>query len=283
MKNPDQTGMHKLPQASQWIRAILRYRSEHPALLRVLDIVERLQDRPYRANSLLLGEPGTGKEGLARALHALMHVEDAPFIEVAIGGRGPRETADELFGRGDAPGLIEHANGGTLYIDEVATLSREIQARLLAAIRGRVRREGDSVERTVHVTIVASTDHDLLRAVKDGGFRHDLYWRLARIVLTLPPLRERRSDIARLAVWIGSRILEKSGSPKRLALEEDREPGTVVMSREAAETLCQYEWPGNFRELDAVLERAMLLYSDGKRLTRENIDAALMRPDGGPA
>jgi DNA-binding NtrC family response regulator len=273
-------GLHRLPQASQWIRTILRYRSDHPALVHVLDTVERLQDRPYRTNVLLLGEPGTGKEGLARALHALMHADDAPFVEVALGGREPREAAAELFGERDRPGLIEEANGGTLYVDEVATLSREIQARLLAAMRGHVRREGDRDEREVKINVVASTDHDLAVFVGEGRFRHDLYWRLARIVLTLPPLRERRADIGRLAVWIGTRVLQKNASPHRLALESEAESDTVVLTRGAEEALIAYDWPGNFRELDAVLERALMLYARDGRVEREHVLAALGR--GGP-
>src|SRR5258708_5171230 len=107
----DPSGLNRLPNASQWIRTILRYRSDHPALIRVLDVVERLQDHPYRTNALLLGEPGTGKEGLARALHALMHADDAPFVEVALGGRDGSEAALEMFGSADVAGLVERADG----------------------------------------------------------------------------------------------------------------------------------------------------------------------------
>jgi two-component system response regulator PilR (NtrC family) len=280
--NAEHTGLHHLPHASQWIRTILRYRSEHPALVRVLDVIERLQDRPYRTNVLILGEPGTGKEGLARAVHALMHPGDAPFVEVSLGGRDLREAAEELFGTPEAPGLIEQAHGGTLYLDEVATLSREIQARLLGAIRGRVRRQGERSERPVDVVVVGSTDHDLPAEVTAGRFRHDLYWRLARVVLSLPPLRERRADVARLAVWIGSRVLQKVDRHARLALEGEAEPGAVVLTRGAAEALAEYEWPGNLRELDAVLERALLLYRERERVERAHVVAALAGPQGLP-
>jgi DNA-binding NtrC family response regulator len=280
--DPEHTGLHRLPNASQWIRTILRYRSDHAALVRVLDVVERLQDRPYRTNVVILGEPGTGKEGLARALHALMHTEDAPFIEVSLGGRDPREALEELFGTADGPGLVEQARGGTLYLDEIATLSREIQARLLAAIRGRVRREGERHERPADVVIIGSTDHDLPAEVAAGRFRHDLYWRLARLVLTLPPLRERREDVARLAVWIGSRVLQKTDRHARLALEGESDPGAVVLSRGAADALTGYDWPGNFRELDAVLERALMLYRQRDRVEREDILAALSGPTEAP-
>ncbi|MEI8254758.1 MAG: sigma 54-interacting transcriptional regulator [Deltaproteobacteria bacterium] len=273
----DSTENHRLPLASQWIRTIQRYRSDHPDLVRVLDVVERLQDRPYCTQALLLGEPGTGKEGLGRALHALMHAEDAPFVEASLGGRESPDVLPELFGHGVTPGIIERADGGTLYLDEVATLSRGVQARLLAAIRGRVRREGELVDRPVSVTIIGATDHDLLAEVIAGRFRHDLYWRLARLVLTLPPLRERRADIGRLAVWIGSRVLQKYGRTQRLAREVDSESDTIVLSREAEEVLVAHDWPGNIRELDAVLERTLLLYGDGPRVEREHVVAAIGR------
>ncbi len=275
--NADSTEIHRLPLASQWIRTIQRYQSDHVDLVRVLDIVERLQDRPYRTQALLLGEAGTGKEGLARALHALMHAEDAPFVEASLGGCDPADVIPELFGRGETPGIIERAQGGTLYLDEVATLPRSVQARLLAAIRGRVRREGEPADRPVSVTVIGSTDHDLLAEVAAGRFRHDLYWRLARLILTLPPLRERRADIARLAVWIGSRVLQKHGRTQRLAREDDHESDTIVLSREAEDALVDHDWPGNMRELDAVLERALLLYGDGARVEREHVIAAIGR------
>ncbi len=266
--------------ADQWIRTILRYRSKHPALVRVLDVVERLMERPYRTNALLLGPAGSGKEGLARAIHALMHAErdGAAFIEVSLAGRELHEVLAELCGDASGPGQIERADGGTLYIDEIGTLGREVQARVLAAVRGRVRREGERDERRVSVAVVASTDVDIEREVVAGRFRHDLYWRIARIVLTLPPLAERQADIARTAVWIGNRVLEKLGVDRALSIEGEHDRGDIVLSPEAVAALTEYDWPGNFRELDAVLERALALYRTGDRVTGQDVRAALGLP-----
>ncbi|MCC7542985.1 MAG: sigma-54-dependent Fis family transcriptional regulator [Deltaproteobacteria bacterium] len=258
--------------SSQWIRAMLRYRSDHPALLHVLDTLERLLDRPYRTNVVLLGEAGTGKEGLARALHAAMSAgADSPFVEVRSGSRDPAALAHELFGAGDRPGAAERAHRGTLYLDEVATLAPEIQARLADLLHGTVEREGDLEPRSVDLRIVASTDHDLRGLVASGRFRHDLFHRLARIELLIPPLRERRADIPRTALWIGNRILERAGVRARLVLEGDDHDDSgelrpIELTADAAAFLAAQPWPGNFRGLEITLERALLLYLDGDRL-----------------
>jgi transcriptional regulator with GAF, ATPase, and Fis domain len=151
-------------------------------------------------------------------------------------------------------------------------------------VRGHAKRDADDTIRPVSVVIVASTDHDLYGAVASGAFRNDLYWRLARIELLLPPLRERRADVVRTAMWIGNRVLAKLGDgDARLALEGEEEPGAIVLTRGAAEALEAHEWPGNFRELDAVLERALGLYRAGSaRIERAHIAAALARPECAP-
>lgn len=264
----------------QWIGAVMRYRAEHPASARILDTLDRLLDRPYRTNALLTGEPGTGKEGLAKALHAAMHdTPDAPFVEVATRGRNHDELAVELFGSGSRAGAIERAANGTLYLDEVAVLPGEIQARLCDVLRGRFTRRDDPILRTSAVSLVAATDHPDLRAlVRTGVLRHDLFHRLARIELEVPPLRERPGDVPRAAVWIGNRVLDKHGDTRRLALVGEAEPGDVVLMADAAQLLEAHPWPGNFRELDAVLERALMLYLRGNVLGAAEIRAALARP-----
>ncbi|MDP3275009.1 MAG: sigma 54-interacting transcriptional regulator [Deltaproteobacteria bacterium] len=281
MDDEEQTGRHRLPEAGQWMRLLQRHQSEHPALLRVLDVFERLQQRQFRTHVVLYGEQGTGKEGLARALHALMYEYGAPFVSCSLAGLTPSARAAELCGEGDTPGLIERADGGTLYVDQAEPIAPELQSRLLAATRGRVRREGEIEERTVRVTVTLTSERSLADEVQSGRFRHDLYWRLARIELSLPPLRERRADIGRLALWIGSRILQSALRDGRLVAHDELSgPGDVVLESDAIEALEQHDWPGNLRQLDAVLERALLLYrrASSEPLSARHIAQALAGP-----
>ncbi|MBI2894736.1 MAG: sigma-54-dependent Fis family transcriptional regulator [Deltaproteobacteria bacterium] len=257
--------------ASRWIRTILRCDSSHPDLANVLDVIERLGGRPYRTNVLLRGEAGTGKEGLARALHALMHGSRAPFVEVHAVGRADRALA-ELFGAGSRPkkALVDRAEGGTLFFDEVADLPGEVQFRLAELLRARPGAQGGP-------TVVACTERDLGAMVQERRFRHDLYHRIARIVLALPPLRERPGDVRRTVIWIGNRVLGRHGDPRTLEVAGDRTgDATIAVTPGAIEALCAHSWPGNFRELEAVLERALLLYlGDGDELEASHVGRAL--------
>jgi two-component system response regulator AtoC len=287
-----QTGRHRLPDAGQWMRLLQRHQSEHPALLRILDVFERLQDRPYKTNVVIYGEPGTGKEGLARALHALMHDRPVPFVECSLVGRDVGVAAAELCGEPGTEGLIERANGGTLYVDGIVGLAEELQLRLLGAIRGKVKREGEVDERPVRLVVVVAADGDLSEEVQAKRFRSDLFWRLARVELRLPSLSERRADIGRLALWIGTRILNRAGVDGRLMVEpekgdlldagadheslENRSENDVMLTQAALRVLEAHRWPGNLRELDAVLERTLLLYAPKRGVvTEQHVKAAL--------
>ena len=269
-----------LPSLHEWVGIVLQYTGEHASTRRILDTLERLLDRPYRAHAILYGEPGTGKEGLARALHLAMHPNgDSPFVKVPGGKRDPRTLALHLFGASDRPGAIERAEGGTLFIDEVATLPYEVQARLSSALRGRFRRSDDEMPRACSVCVIGTTDHDLLPLIDAGELRHELYYRLSRIELTVPPLRERPSDIARSALWIGNRALRQHGDPRELVASGAKRSSGVELGEDALSALLAHSWPGNFRELDRVMERALMLYCTGDVLTADHIRAAMLPPD----
>jgi Nif-specific regulatory protein len=246
--------------------------SSHPDLAAVLDAIDRLQQRPHRTSVLIRGEAGTGKEGLAHALHDLMCGPTAPFVPVHAVGRED-VIEDELFGAG---GLARTADGGTLFIDEVAELSGEVQWRLAELLRKGTLPAGRKTV-SADVRIIACTEEDLPAMVRAREFRHDLYYRVARLVFTLPPLRERPADVRRSVIWIGNRVLERAGDPRTLQHAADRDNAAAIgLTEDAVAALCRYEWPGNYRELEAVLERALMMYlGDSRDLTAEHVHRAI--------
>lgn len=206
---------------------------------------------------LLLGETGVGKERFARALHEMSPRRDAPFIAVNCAALPDELIESELFGveRGaftganvSRAGKFERADGGTLFLDEVGELPLPAQAKLLRVLQeGEIERLGDERTRKVNVRLVAATNVDLQQAVRDGRFRSDLYYRLNVYPLTIPPLRERVSDIAPLTEAIIERFQSLHG--KRIAGITDK----------AMHALKNHTWPGNVRELENVLERGVIL------------------------
>ena len=272
---PSLASMH--PSAARWIGALIRMASTHPAMTQILDVVERLQDRPYRANCLLLGEPGTGKEGLARALHHLM-ASGTPLVRVDLGGHADDEALSALAG------LAREAEGGMLLIEEVAGLSARLQTALLRLIKGGAgpTPTPDRQKEKARLNVIGLSDRSLAAEVAAGRFRHDLYFAQARIVLTLPPLRERTQDLGSACVWIGNRILRGAGRDRELMSAQEfaratpAERATAVELRDdAVAALARHDWPGNFRELEAVLERALMLYRTTASLGAPDIEAAL--------
>ena len=225
---------------------------------------------------LLTGETGTGKGLLAHAIHAAGPRAAKPFIEVNCTALPATLMEAELFGheRGaftDAkeskPGLVEAAEGGFLFLDEIGDVDLAVQGKLLRAIEERVvRRVGSVRERKVDVRIMAATNRDLERAVGEERFRKDLYFRLAVIVLDVPPLRERGEDVLLLT--------------EHFLREFNAKYGKVVrqLSGAARDLLLSYPWPGNVRELSHVIERAVL-WSRGPTLDVEHL--SLTRPVGG--
>lgn len=222
------------------------------------------QVAPTRSTILIHGESGTGKELVAKAIHAASTRAEAPFVAVNCGNIPPDLLESEIFGhvRGaytgatsSKKGLFEVADGGTLFLDEVATISLEIQAKLLRVIQEReFRRLGGLENIKVDVRIIAATNVDLQDAVRGGAFREDLFYRLNVIAIKVPPLRERSEDIPLLAEHFIRRFVEENG----------RE--TCSLDAGALKVLLDYDWPGNVRELENVIERAVVL-SSGNTIT----------------
>jgi DNA-binding NtrC family response regulator len=269
--------------AARWIGALIRMTSPHPAMTAALDVVARLQERPYRTNFVLLGEPGTGKAGLGRALHQLV-CPDGPLVRFDVVGFTDEDALAVLTGDGKRRGAGEAAAGGTLMIGETAGLGPRTQAALIRLLKtGRIHpRSADDVPGVrKRVCAIAMSDHDLWGEVRAGRFRHDLYWRLARVVLKLPPLRERKQDIGPAAIWMGNRILRDAGQPFELVTSEELErlpagerAKALELKRDAVAALAEQEWPGNLRELETVLERALLMYREGSAIDAKAVRAA---------
>ena len=223
-----------------------------PAMQQIFRLVELL--RGNDAAVLIGGESGTGKELVARAIHETSHRSERPFVAVNCAAIPAQLMESELFGhvRGaftgavrDRVGRFEAADGGTLFLDEVGDLPLELQGKLLRAIQQRAfERVGENRTRTVDVRVIAATNKDLGRAVAEGRFRDDLYYRLRVIPLTVPPLRHRREDIPLLLQHFLGRIGQRHGRALRLS------PG-------ASRVLLAYGWPGNVRELENVMEYAI--------------------------
>ena len=221
--------------------------SPHPAMTAALDVVARLQERPYRTNFVLLGEPGTGKAGLARALHQLV-CPDGPLVRFNVVGFTDDDALAVLAGDGKRGGAAAAAAGGTLLIGETAGLGPRTQAALIRLLKtGRVDSEGDEPAREGRAGACARSRCPTTTCwaeVRAGRFRHDLYWRLARIVLKLPPLRERKQDIAPAAIWMGNRILRDAGLPNELVTTEelDRLPPRSRRTRSSSSVTRSRRW-----------------------------------------
>jgi DNA-binding NtrC family response regulator len=225
-----------------------------PVMIELYNEIARVA--PTRSTVLLLGESGTGKELVARAIHQHSHRSAHPFVPVNCGALTETLLEAELFGhvRGsftgatsDRKGLWEEAEGGTLFLDEMGETSPAMQVKLLRALQeGEVRRVGSTRSLRVDTRVIAATNRDLEKEMKDGGFREDLFYRLSVVTLRVPPLRERRSDIPLLA----ARFL-------RVAAENAAKE-TLHLSENTINRLIGYDWPGNVRELESAIEYATL-------------------------
>jgi DNA-binding NtrC family response regulator len=248
-------------------------RGTDPAMARIAETVERVA--PSTATVLLLGETGTGKEVIARAIHAQSQRREQPFIAVNCAVLKGELLESELFGHDKGaftgadrsrPGRVAAASGGTLFLDEIAELSPALQAKLLRLLQEKeYERLGSDRTLGADIRLIAATHRDLPRAIEAGSFRADLYYRLKVISIDIPPLRERPGEILALAEWLLDRhAAESARVPPRL-------------SASVQQALLRHSWPGNVRELSNVMERCVLLAGDIVDLC--DLPEELLRPD----
>jgi DNA-binding NtrC family response regulator len=226
------------------------------------------------ATVLLTGENGTGKEMLARAIHQESPRANGPFVAVSCAALPETLIESELFGheRGaftsalqSRKGRFELANGGTLFLDEIGELSAAVQVKLLRVLQEReFERVGGTRTLTVDIRLIAASNRDLEKEVKESRFRQDLFFRLNVVPLALPPLRERPEDIPLLAAFFAAKSAEKHGQ------------STPELAPELIEVLQEYEWPGNVRELENLIERLVVL-SSGPPLGIEFVPEKMLR------
>ena len=244
-----------------------------PAMRRAMEVVQKVA--PHDSSVLITGASGTGKELVARMIHRESSRSDGQFVPVNCGGVPEQLLESEFFGfvKGaftgadrDKPGLFEAADGGTIFLDEVGELPGALQVKLLRVLQeGEVRRVGATETKRVDVRVISATNRDLEEAVETGDFRKDLYYRLAVVPVHLPSLRARREEVPQLA----THLIERHA--RRLHVDvQGIEP-------DAMEVLLAYPWPGNIRELENVIERALVL-TEGERISLEDLPEAVRRP-----
>jgi two-component system, NtrC family, response regulator AlgB len=232
--------------------------SAHSGMKQILSVARQVAQTD--ANVLILGESGTGKGVVARAIHLWSKRHENGFVTINCPSLSAELLESELFGHNkgsftgaiaSTSGRVSQADGGTLFLDEVGDFPLSLQPKLLRFIQDKeYERIGDPVTRRADVRIVAATNHDLEQMARDGTFRQDLLYRLNVIVVTLPPLRERVDDIAPLAQYFMARFASRYGRPVR------------QIGGDAETALRAYRWPGNIRELQNVMERAVILCAD---------------------
>lgn len=236
---------------------------DSPAMQRLFILISKVAKSD--ASVIISGENGTGKDLAANAIHDLSNRKNKPYIAQYIGNIPNTILESELFGYkkgaftgadSDKIGLFEAVEGGTLFFDEIGDLNPELQAKLLRVLQNKeIKRLGENIIRKVDVRILTATNKDLAAMVREGTFRQDLYFRLNVINIVVPPLRERKSDIPLLI----DHFLKKAESPSEL-----------LLSKSALNKLMNYSWPGNVRQLENILNRALILTTDSM-IEEENI------------
>lgn len=228
---------------------------ESGAMARVRDIIAKVAPTPARV--LIVGPNGSGKELVARSLHAQSDRSGAPYIEVNCAAIPSELIESELFGHEKGSftsaikqhkGKFEQADGGTLFLDEIGDMSLSAQAKVLRVLQeNKLSRVGSDADIKVDVRVIAATNKDLKKEIEEGNFREDLYHRLSVIVIKVPSLDERKSDIPLLVDFFVEQICQETALPRK------------TFSPEAVECLCRRSWKGNIRELRNVVERLLIL------------------------
>ena len=234
---------------------------ESPAIKRVKETIQRVA--PTEARVLITGQPGTGKELVAKWVHHRSNRKDGPLVEVNCAAIPSELIESELFGHEKGSftgatkqriGKFEQAHEGTLFLDEIGDMSLSAQAKVLRALQeSRISRVGGDRSIPVNVRVVAATNKDLLKEIEEGNFREDLYHRISVILIHLPPLKERREDIPIILNHFADRLARRNGV------------GPKSFSADALERMKHYEWRGNVRELHNVVERLLIL-SEGDEI-----------------
>ena len=234
--------------------------AESPAMKRIMDTLPLIAASP--STVLISGDSGTGKEIIARYIHALSKSAEGPFMAINCGAIPENLLESELFGykkgaftgaEKDRDGLFKAAAGGTVFLDEIGELPLPLQVKLLRVIQERTFTPlGSTKQEQAAIRILAATNRDLEEEVRKGGFREDLFYRINVIHITLPPLRDRKTDIPSLADHIIARLNTVQGR---------RVKG---VTSEVLSAFMDYHWPGNIRELENVIERAFVLCGDGE-------------------
>ena len=253
--------MARLESENDYLREEIRHHHDHEHLIGQSLVMQRVQAdidavAPTDASVLLTGETGTGKELVARAVHARSRRRERPLVKVDCAALSPQLIESELFGHergaftgavGRTTGRFELAHGGTLFLDEIGELPAGVQAKLLRVLQdGELERVGSTQTLRVDVRIIAATNRDLEAEARSGAFRADLFYRLHVFPIPLPPLRERGGDVARLAREFLRRAARRHGR------------AVADLSAEALRAIEAYPWPGNVRELENVIERAVI-------------------------
>jgi len=244
-----------------------------PKMQRIFRLVAKVA--PTESTVLILGESGTGKELIARAIHLQSKRQNGAFVPVNCAALPETLIESELFGyaRGaftgagqTKRGLIEEADGGTLFLDEIGEIPPSTQVKLLRFLENsEVRRLGENETRLVSVRVIAATNVDLAELIKSGRFREDLFYRLNVVQIELPPLRERSEDIPLLAGYFLEKYTRNSGKH------------IEGFSPDAKAALVRYDYPGNVRELENAIQRAVAV-ADGPSITRADLPATLFTP-----